>query len=398
MRVRVQRTRARRGEEATLQTVALIRRAIVEGSQSWKVRQCALGIVRAAGVRPKDYAGELGALFAWCTRHLRYTRDPATAELVQTSEVLLGQIEAEGAGGDCDDQTVLLGALAASIGFPVAVRIIGDAPGQYRHVHLRVKVRDRWVPADLTAWPRRGLGWEAKAPAERVFLLSGKELGAMDEPTFSGTLEGLGEGPFELSLGDLAEHASALGYGTFTLHPAGNRTEVLGLSGPNDELGDVIGELEGPFDFITNAVSAGAGLIGRAASTAAPLVGMVNPGAGASLAAGGAIASGVSDVTRGGGGGGGGGRPAPRAAPPPRSAPSPRIAPAPAAVRPAPAPGRIAPAGGVRPQAIAITRGPGSGGTFFQRYKVPLLIGGVVVLGAGAYFVLRKQKQKGRRR
>ncbi len=369
----------------------------MEGSQSWAVRQRALGIVRAAGAAAKDYAGELEALYAWCAEHLRYTRDPSTAELVHSPELLLWQIEHTGAGGDCDDQTVLLGALAASIGFPVAVRIVGDAPGKYRHVHLRVKVRERWVPADLTAWPRRGLGWEAKAPAERVFLLSGKELG-MEEVTFSGTLEGLGEGPFELSLGDLAEHASTLGYGTFTFHPAGDRTEVLGLRGAGDELGDVIGELEGPFDFITNAVSAGAGLIGRAASTAAPLVGMVNPGAGASLAAGGAIASGVSDVTRGGGGGGGGGRPAPRAAPPPRSAPSPRIAPAPAAVRPAPAPGRIAPAGGVRPQAIAITRGPGSGGTFFQRYKVPLLIGGVVVLGAGAYFVLRKQKQKGRRR
>jgi len=104
MRVRVERTRARRGDEATLQTVALIRRAIVEGSQNWKVRQCALGIVRAAGVRAKDYAGELCALYAWCAQRLRYTRDPSTAELVQTPEVLLGQIEAEGAGGDCDDQ------------------------------------------------------------------------------------------------------------------------------------------------------------------------------------------------------------------------------------------------------------------------------------------------------
>jgi len=393
MQVRLSRTRARRGEAATLATVDLIRKAIVEGSQNWKVRQRALAIVRAAGAMPKDYAGELEALFAWCAQHLRYTRDPSTAELVHSPELMLWQIENTGAGGDCDDQTVLLGALAASIGFPVAVRIVGQAPGKYRHVHLRVKVRDRWVPADLTAWPRRGLGWETKAPVERVFLLSGKELG-MEEATFSGTLEGLGDGPFELTLGDLAEHASSLGYGTFTFHPAGDRTEVLGLAGPDDELGDVIGELDGPFDFISNAIGAGASLVGSVASSAAPLVGIVNPAAGASLAAGGLLASGISSVARGGGRAAPAPRaPAPRAAPAARPAPA-AARPAPVAARPSPAPaGRIAPAGGARPQAIAVTK---ASGTFFQKYKVPLILGGVVVLGAGAYFVLSKKK-KGRR-
>ncbi len=377
MDVRIQRTTAPRGLSATLQTVALIRHAIRDGSQSWKVRQRAIAIVREAGISAKNYAGELAALWDYCTGHLRYTRDPSTAELVHSAELLLELIDTTGAGGDCDDQTVLLGSLAASIGFPVAIRIIGKQPGEFRHVHLRIKVGAGWVPADLTAWPRRELGFEARAPYERVFLLDGKEVNGMDG-TYIGTLEGLGEGPFELSEADIAEHVGALGYQGFQITPDG---EVVGLAGFFDVIGDVVG-----------GVASMGGKVGGIASQIGPVVAMVNPAAGAALMTGGAALTTGAGILRGGGGG---------PAPAPRGQP----APAPMAAPPRPTNGvglSRPPSISRPPQAIAISKGPGptgagatptpSGASFFSRYKWPLILGGVVVAGGVAYAVMHKKK------
>jgi len=373
----------------------------VAGSQSLRVRKRAVEIVHAAGVPPKDYPGELRALFDYCSRKLRYTRDPATAELVHSSGRMLGEIDQRGyTAGDCDDQTVLLGSLSASIGLPVAIRIVGARPGAFSHVHLRVRAGPLWVPADLTAWPRHGLGYEPRAPAERVFLLDGKEVTEMQH--YTGTLHGIGEGVY--SEADIAGYVGALGYSAWDIQPDGT---LVGIGGP-----DGLGEL-GLFDFITSGFSAigkgvagAAGLVGSVASQAAPLVGIVNPGAGASLAAAGLVGQGVSSAFRGGGGGGSPSGVAPRAAPsPPRAAapsPPPAIAvrysggggkPVPP-VRPSPPVPRAMPRaiykGGAEPSASGT-----SGGSFFDKYKWPLLIGGVVVAGGAAYVLTRK---KGRRR
>ncbi len=371
------------------------------GSQSLRGRKRAGEIVHAAGVPPKDYPGELRALFDYCSRKLRYTRDPATAELVHSSGRMLGEIDQRGyTAGDCDDQTVLLGSLSASIGLPVAIRIVGARPGAFSHVHLRVRAGPLWVPADLTAWPRHGLGYEPRAPAERVFLLDGKEVTEMQH--YTGTLHGIGEGVY--SEADIAGYVGALGYSAWDIQPDGT---LVGIGGP-----DGLGEL-GLFDFITSGFSAigkgvagAAGLVGSVASQAAPLVGIVNPGAGASLAAAGLVGQGVSSAFRGGGGGGSPSGVAPRAAPsPPRAAapsPPPAIAvrysggggkPVPP-VRPSPPVPRAMPRaiykGGAEPSASGT-----SGGSFFDKYKWPLLIGGVVVAGGAAYVLTRK---KGRRR
>ena len=382
-----------RGIEATLATVELIRRAIVDGSRSLRVRKRAVEIVHAAGVCPKDYPGELRALFDYCSRKLRYTRDPATAELVHSSGRLLGEIDQRGyTAGDCDDQTVMLGSLAASIGLPVAIRIVGARPGAFSHVHLRVRAGPLWVPADLTAWPRHGLGYEPRAPAERVFLLDGKEVTGMQH--YMGTLHGIGEGVY--SEADIAGYVGALGYSAWDIQPDGT---LVGIGGP-DGLGELgfFSSIVSGFRAVGGGIARAASTVGSVASQAAPLVGIINPGAGASLAAAGQVGRGVSSAFRGGGGGEGPGGVAPRAAPPP-----PRAAPPPAAaVRYSggggkPVPPRPAPP---VPRAIykvgAAPSGSGtSGGSFFDKYKWPLLIGGVAVAGGAAYLLTRK---KGRRR
>lgn len=387
MRVALEVLRAPRGLPATLRAVTLIRQQIQRGARNWKVRQRAVSIVRRAAVPAHDYAGELRALYHWTAQHLRYTRDPHGTELIHTAEVLLELVDELGAAaGDCDDQSVLLGALCASIGFPVAVRIVGRRPGEFSHVHLRIKVGSRWVPADLTAFPRQPLGYEPRAPYERVWLLDGKEVTGME--TYTTQLEGM-DGPAEMTEAEIAYRVGELGYSTYEITPDG---QVVGVR-------DAARTLDGLFDFVGDVVGTavgGARAIGGVMSQAAPVVSMFNPAAGASLAAAGGLTSGVASAV-----GGGGRRPPPRpapAAPAPRAAPV-AAAPAPLAL-PAPVPRAIAPRGSItqsRPpmQAIAITKGPGGGG-FWDKYKWFVIGGaGLAVVGGGAYYLTRK---KGKRR
>lgn len=390
MRVALEVFRTPRGLPATLRAVRLIRQQIQRGARNWKVRQRAVSIVRRAAVPAHDYAGELRALYQWTAQHLRYTRDPHGTELVHSAEVLLELVDELGqAAGDCDDQSVLLGALCASIGFPVAVRIVGRRAGEFSHVHLRIKVGARWVPADLTAFPRKLLGYEPRAPFERVWLLDGKEVTGME--TYTTQLEGM-DGPAEMTETEIAYRVGELGYSTYEITPDG---QVIGVR-------EAARTLDGFFDFVGDVVGTavgGAKAIGSVMSQAAPIVGMINPAAGAALSTGGAVTSGLAQVASGGGR-----RPAPpRPGPAPRAALPPVAAalPAPRSAAPPPKPTAAPPRGSIAqsrpmPQAIAITKGPGGGG-FWQKYKWFILGGaGLAVVGGGAYYLSHKKKGKRR--
>jgi hypothetical protein len=368
-----------RGIKATLATVELIRRAIVKGSRSQVVRRRAIAIVQKAGVPPKDYRGELRALFDYCSHKLRYTRDPATAELVHSPLRLLGEIDQQGfTAGDCDDQTVLLGSLAASIGLPVAIRIVGAKPDQFAHVHLRVRVGQDWIPADLTAMPQRGLGFEPRAVAERVFALDGKELTGMRH--YVGSLHGLGEGVFSET--DIARHVGALGYSRYDIEPDGT---LVGF-GPAG-----LGEL-GFFDSIVGGITSvgkgivsGASAVANIANTAAPIVSVFNPVAGAQLAAAGQVGRGVVSAFQGGGQAR---RPGPRPAP----RPGPRKPPSKPVRRPLV---KTAPQAAMA-QSSAPTASPSAPEeeSFLSKHKWPLLLGGAAVLGGGAFLMLRKRGKR----
>jgi transglutaminase-like putative cysteine protease len=55
--------------------------------------------------------------------------------------------------GDCDDFSILLGALLEATGHPVRIVIVGyhaDRPDLYTHVFLETLVQDRWIPMDST--------------------------------------------------------------------------------------------------------------------------------------------------------------------------------------------------------------------------------------------------------
>jgi len=137
---------------------------IRDGAKDFYVRQKAIQIFRLYAVPPRDRFGEVLALFDWVQRHVRYTRDIFRVELLHSARRML-----ELRAGDCDDMTILLGAMLMSTGHPVRLILAGfrrNKPHVYSHIYPEVNVRGRWVPIDASM--PRPIGSAAPARWKRV--------------------------------------------------------------------------------------------------------------------------------------------------------------------------------------------------------------------------------------
>ena len=169
-RIRVVRVPA--GDAGTLETARIIARLVREGAKDFYVRQQAIAIFRACGVRPKDRLGEVRALFEWVRRNVRYTRDIWQVETLHTARRLL-----ELRAGDCDDMTILLGAMLMSTGHPVRIVLAGYHPAKpngYSHIYPEVNVRGRWIALDSTL--PHPMGFQPRALWKRVCEFAKEDL------------------------------------------------------------------------------------------------------------------------------------------------------------------------------------------------------------------------------
>jgi hypothetical protein len=155
------------GYRGTTSTIGHIQALIRAGAKDFYVRQRAIDILLARQVRPKDYLGEIKALFEWVQRNVRYTKDPYRVEVLHTARRML-----ELRAGDCDDMAILLGAMLEAIGHPVRLVVTGPDPLRPRlftHVYLEVYLKGRWVPLDATMpFPPN---WAPQTFVRQVFAL-----------------------------------------------------------------------------------------------------------------------------------------------------------------------------------------------------------------------------------
>ena len=140
---------------------------IKRGAKDFSVRQKAISIFRCYGVRPKNYLGEISALFDWVKRNVRYTKDIFKVELLHSAPRML-QLRA----GDCDDMTILLGALLESTGHKVRLVLVGSNPKrckQFSHIYLETEHLGQWLPLDPTM--SKPPGWAPNAVNKMVINL-----------------------------------------------------------------------------------------------------------------------------------------------------------------------------------------------------------------------------------
>jgi transglutaminase-like putative cysteine protease len=156
---RIRIVRVPKGRRGTIVSAGLIAKLIREGSRDFYVRQRAIEIFREAGAPPKDRWAEVCALFHWVRNNVRYTRDIFRMELLHTPRRML-----ELRAGDCDDMTILLGAMLVSTGHPVRLALTGfrrKRPHSYSHIYPEVNVRGNWIALDATMG--EPIGWAPPA-------------------------------------------------------------------------------------------------------------------------------------------------------------------------------------------------------------------------------------------
>ena len=161
---RIQILRVPRGTTGTLATAGIIADLIQQGARDFYVRQKAIEVFRAYQVPPKNRFGEVCALFDFVKRNIRYTRDIFRVELLHSARRML-----ELKAGDCDDMTILLGAMLLSTGHPVRLVLAGfkrNRPHLYSHIYPEVFVQGRWIAADATA--DKPIGWAPPALWKRI--------------------------------------------------------------------------------------------------------------------------------------------------------------------------------------------------------------------------------------
>lgn len=139
------------GIRATLSRMRLLTR---DAKKSLAIRMKAVQLV--AGLKQKDFAGEIRAVHAFVRDQIRYVKDVNGVELLHTPEKML-----EIGQGDCDDKSMLVAALLESIGYPTRFVAISNAPSKYCHVYAEVKLGTKWLSVEATE--NVSVGWQPKA-------------------------------------------------------------------------------------------------------------------------------------------------------------------------------------------------------------------------------------------
>jgi Transglutaminase-like superfamily len=166
------------GTQTTLKHIQALIRA---GAKDFYVRQKAIDILLEKAIKPKNYWGEIKALFEWMQRNVRYTKDPFRVEVLHSARRLL-----ELRAGDCDDMTILLGSMLESIGHPVRLVVIGPDPLRpklFSHIYLEAFHQGQWIPLDATM--PYAMGWEPRTVVKQVIPIE-RSTNMMQQPELQG--------------------------------------------------------------------------------------------------------------------------------------------------------------------------------------------------------------------
>lgn len=156
------------------QKLAVIRRIISQYGRHPAVVKATMGILRRAGVKPRDFNGQAAVLLKWVQENIYYVNEPG--ERLQSPEytIKLGY-------GDCDDMIILLLSMYENIRLPNKLVISGRTSGgkmiRYEEGQ-KVLPRAQWMhiygmvgdkPYSPTSWKyveptlSRPLGWDVVA-------------------------------------------------------------------------------------------------------------------------------------------------------------------------------------------------------------------------------------------
>ena len=142
-------------------TLHKMRQLVRTYKKTLPIRNLAVSLV--SQLRQKDWPGEIRALHAFVRDRIRYVRDIQGVETLHTPEKILSYGQ-----GDCDDKSILLATLLASIGHPTRFVAVGFRPGIYQHVFVETRIGKNWIPLETTE--PVNVGWSPKNIRARMVV------------------------------------------------------------------------------------------------------------------------------------------------------------------------------------------------------------------------------------
>jgi hypothetical protein len=175
--------------EQQRETIRLIGQAIKRAAEYLPLRNHAAALATTAG--PKDYLGQVKAIYDDAITRWRYVKDPVHRELLAYDPHAIWQLVLAGDGigvgrgkgaGDCDDITAAIGAELVAIGMPVRLGVSAPpgapAGNMFGHVFAQTKVPGYgWITVDPVLHPAKPFGAQPAASRMGFFDLAGRVVG-----------------------------------------------------------------------------------------------------------------------------------------------------------------------------------------------------------------------------
>ena len=156
----------------TLLTVSAIIQLIKSSKHELLVRQKTEQIL--SGIPERNWKAEINQIYGYVKTNIRYMQDIDNVETVKTPRKMIEEIINRGQSfGDCDDHTLLLGALLVNAGYQIQISIIvstWNTTNDYNHIYLLVNIpmTSQWLALDATA-KSEPIGFEPAYRIRRLF-------------------------------------------------------------------------------------------------------------------------------------------------------------------------------------------------------------------------------------
>lgn len=124
-------------------TLKIMDDIVRRSKENYAIRELTLSLTR--DLAPKDWLGEIQAIFDYVQNNIRYVKDIDGIETIATPEKTL-----EIGQGDCDDMAVLAATMLASIGHPARFIAVGFNGRPLSHVYVETKLGNQWIPMEVT--------------------------------------------------------------------------------------------------------------------------------------------------------------------------------------------------------------------------------------------------------
>lgn len=155
-----------------------IAQLIKEGREHPEIIEVTRQVILQSGVRFGDDVGELDAIYQFVDGRVRYIRDPYQRDIYQSAIDTLNKFKT----GDCEDQTILMGSMALTVGYPLSIKLASVDGKIWDHIYplagLPPESPTRWVAMDATLENGR-LGIEPESKYQKMFrFVNGMQAGA----------------------------------------------------------------------------------------------------------------------------------------------------------------------------------------------------------------------------